>query len=143
MKSFVRIVIRTVDGRFLVLREPGRPFWNFPGGKVEPNESPVEAARRELLEETSLDTSIASLELISHGVFDVLGTPWEGSFFFAHEITGVCILERSDPPVEWSWVTVPEIASLDSLPGLLVDVAKKVEALHVTTRANRAQGETG
>ena len=35
MKSFVRIIIRRADARFLVLREPGRPFWNFPGGKVE------------------------------------------------------------------------------------------------------------
>ncbi len=138
MKSFVRIVIRTADGRFLVLREPGRPFWNFPGGKVEHDESPVEAARRELLEETSLDAPIASLELISHGVFDVLGTPWEGSFFFAHELTGEDIPEQQDPPIDWAWATIAEVKALDSLPGLLIDMAKKIEARNAATRINRA-----
>jgi 8-oxo-dGTP pyrophosphatase MutT (NUDIX family) len=81
MKPFVRVVIRRADGRFLVLREPRRPFWNFPGGKVEPDEKPAEAAARELREETSLDAPLTSLELIAHGVFDVIGTPWEGTFF--------------------------------------------------------------
>lgn len=128
MKSFVRVVIRRADGRFLVLREPRRPFWNFPGGKVEPDEKPAEAAARELREETSIDTPVASLELIANDVYDVLGTPWEGFFFFAHEVMGECVPERTDPPVEWSWVTSAEMAALASLPGLLIGVAEKVDA---------------
>jgi len=128
MKSFVRVVIRRADGRFLVLREPGRRFWNFPGGKVEPEEKPIEAAARELREETSIDAPVASLELIAHGVYDVLGTPWEGFFFFAHEAMGECVPEQADPPVEWLWVTVAEMRQLDSLPGLLSGVAEKVDA---------------
>jgi 8-oxo-dGTP diphosphatase len=136
MKSFVRIVIRRADGRFLVLREPGRPFWNFPGGKVEHEESPVEAARRELLEETSLDAPIASLELILHGVFDVLGAPWEGTFFFAHEVIGEYIPERLESAVEWSWVIIAEMAALASIPGLLTSVAEKVDAGGMVTRVN-------
>ena len=138
MKSFVRIVIRTADARFLVLREPGRPFWNFPGGKVEPNESPVEAARRELLEETSLDAPIASLELISHGVFEVLGTPWEGTFFFAHEVIGEYVPEKLESPIEWAWVILAEVRALESLPGLLIDVAENVQARLAVTHVNRA-----
>ncbi|HRI72463.1 MAG TPA: NUDIX hydrolase [Polyangium sp.] len=136
MKSFVRVVIRRADGRFLVLREPGRPFWNFPGGKVEPDEKPADAAARELREETSIDAPVASLELIAHGVYDVLGTPWEGFFFFAHEALGECVPERADPPVEWSWVRSSEIGALASLPGLLTGVAEKVEAGGMVTRIN-------
>lgn len=127
MKSFVRVVIRRADGRFLVLREPGRPFWNFPGGKVEPNEKPAEAAARELREETSISAPVATLELIAHGVYDVLGTPWEGFIFFAHEAAGECVPEQADPPVEWAWVTRAEMVALASLPGLLTDVAEKVD----------------
>lgn len=136
MKSFVRIVIRTADARFLVLREPGRPFWNFPGGKVEHDEKPAEAAARELREETSLDVPVTSLELIAHDVFDVLGTPWEGFFFFANEAIGECVPERADPPVEWSWVTIAEMAALASLPDLLTGVVEKIDAGGMVTRVN-------
>lgn len=136
MKSFVRVVIRRADGRFLVLREPGRPFWNFPGGKVEPDEKPTDAAARELREETSIEAPVTSLELIAHGVYDVLGTPWEGFFFFAHEATGECVPEQADPPVDWTWVTSTEMVALASLPGLLAPLATKVEAGGMVTRGD-------
>jgi mutator protein MutT len=45
-------------GRFLVrMRPPGTiyaGYWEFPGGKCEPGESPAQAAERECLEETGL-----------------------------------------------------------------------------------------
>lgn len=33
----------------------GEGFWNAPGGKIEPNENPEQAAKREVLEETGLE----------------------------------------------------------------------------------------
>ncbi len=46
------------DGRVLVQRRPEEGLlgglWEFPGGKVEPGESPSQAVRREILEETGL-----------------------------------------------------------------------------------------
>ena len=46
------------EGRFLAARRPeGKPragFWEFPGGKQEPNESIEETLRRELREELGI-----------------------------------------------------------------------------------------
>ncbi len=53
-------VIRDDDGRVLVSqRRPGthlEHLWEFPGGKLEPGETHVEALRRELEEEVGLET---------------------------------------------------------------------------------------
>lgn len=49
--------LRRDDEYLLLLKASGRfggGFWNGPGGKIESEESPEEAARREVLEETGL-----------------------------------------------------------------------------------------
>ena len=61
----VAIIIENLKGEVLIqLREnrPDLPFanqWTLPGGKVEPNETPIKAAIRELEEETGLDTPLS------------------------------------------------------------------------------------
>ncbi|MGN2392911.1 Nudix family hydrolase [Pelomicrobium sp. G1] len=51
-------VIQRADGRFLLGRRPAGKvyagYWEFPGGKVEPGESTLEALARELHEELAL-----------------------------------------------------------------------------------------
>ena len=89
-------------------------------------------------EETSIDAPVTSLELIAQGEYDVLGTPWEGFFLFAHKAVGECVPERADPSVEWSWVTSAEMVALASLPGLLTPVAEKVDAGGMVTRVSTA-----
>jgi len=42
-----------IQWRYLLLRAFG--YWDFPKGIVEPGESPVEAAKREVVEETTLN----------------------------------------------------------------------------------------
>jgi ADP-ribose pyrophosphatase len=50
------ILARTKEGKFVINREyrhpPGKWLLSCPGGRIDTGESPIEAARRELLEET-------------------------------------------------------------------------------------------
>ncbi|RMD90850.1 MAG: (deoxy)nucleoside triphosphate pyrophosphohydrolase [Alphaproteobacteria bacterium] len=73
--SAVALVDR--DGRVLLARRPeGRPMaglWEFPGGKVEPGETPEAALIRELHEELGIGTwesCLAPLTFASHGYDD-------------------------------------------------------------------------
>jgi 8-oxo-dGTP diphosphatase len=50
------------DGRILCVRmNYGTRGWTTPGGRVEPKESPLDALRREVLEESGLDVEAGEL----------------------------------------------------------------------------------
>ena len=62
-----------IDGRVLLAQRPAGKFmaglWEFPGGKIEANETPEIALIRELHEELGIDTSkscLAPLSFASH-----------------------------------------------------------------------------
>jgi len=65
------------DGRILLAQRPAGKsmagLWEFPGGKVEPGETPEHALIRELEEELGIDTwesCLAPLTFASHGYDD-------------------------------------------------------------------------
>ena len=71
------VALIDVDGRVLLAQRPeGKSMaglWEFPGGKVEPGETPEAALIRELQEELGIDTwasCLAPLTFASHSYAD-------------------------------------------------------------------------
>ena len=67
LQSFVRVVIQNEKGESLVIFEKKWNCWVFPGGKIEANETPLEAAKREVFEEINL--IIKNLEIVDKKAF--------------------------------------------------------------------------
>ncbi|GAA3103762.1 NUDIX domain-containing protein [Nonomuraea salmonea] len=63
-----RVVCLDRDGRVLLMhwydRVAGADLWEPPGGRLEPGETPLDAARRELTEETGLPGAAVSERMV-------------------------------------------------------------------------------
>lgn len=63
----IAIAVVEHDDRFLIGQRPSgvalAGFWEFPGGKTQPGESPHECAVRECREETGLEVEVTGLYL--------------------------------------------------------------------------------
>lgn len=59
----VRVIIFDEEKRLLMVKQfhEGREFWLLPGGGIEENENSLEAAKREILEETGLEIKVGKL----------------------------------------------------------------------------------
>ena len=71
------------DKRVLIAQRPANKpmagFWEFPGGKIEPGETPIQAAERELLEETGLQAESLTL-LMRHEAAERMHYVFEAEF---------------------------------------------------------------
>jgi ADP-ribose pyrophosphatase YjhB (NUDIX family) len=60
------VLFRDTAGRVLLVEPSYKPDWEIPGGVVEADEAPWEAAAREVREEIGLDRPIGHLLVIDH-----------------------------------------------------------------------------
>lgn len=106
-------------GRLLLVRrgkEPQRGRWTVPGGKLEPGETPAQAAVRETFEETGARVR-AGREL---GVVRIPGAGdvvYEIHDFAAEYLDGT--LRAGDDAADARWVALGELALLETTDGLL------------------------
>jgi 8-oxo-dGTP diphosphatase len=126
MKLVVAALI-VKDGKVLVCqrtRHQTMPLkWEFPGGKVEPNEQPVDALRRELEEELGIQAQIGpQAAVIRHSYKD--GTAVELRFYLVTQFEGE-IENRIFREVRW--VSPEELPTYDFLEAditLVKDIAQ-------------------
>ena len=110
--NVVCAILVNAEGMVLACQRPaGKALalkWEFPGGKVEPGESPEQAIVRELQEELAIDVRI--LQRLS----DVDWDYGRGPFCL---IPFICEIERGEPQAcehaEIRWCHRNDLASLD------------------------------
>jgi mutator protein MutT len=102
------------DDAFLVTRRPEgvhlAGLWEFPGGKIDPPESHVDALRREMREE--LDTDVDVQDLIYHTTH-VYPERTVALFFYN------CVLQQTPRPLlgqEMRWVKRADLSTLGFPP---------------------------
>ena len=96
--------------------------WEFPGGKIEPGETPQEALKREIQEE--LDTKIKVGSLIDTIEYDYPTFHLSMDCFLAEIESGNLVLKEHEAA---RWLTREELDSVDWLPAdvLLIDTLKQ------------------
>jgi len=103
-------LIRRGDA-FLIRQRPAGTvyagYWEFPGGKCEPGETPAQATARECLEETGLRIVVGRLRRMirhryPHGLVEL-------SF---HDCTAEDPAAEPDPRTGFRWVPVARLAGL-------------------------------
>jgi len=114
-RQVVAAVIERRDRRLLIgqrRRHDSSPLkWEFPGGKVEPDESPQQALARELREE--LGVSLVRSALISSVQYQYPEREPVTVTFFAVEITATELQPRAFERV--AWVLPRELGDYDFL----------------------------
>lgn len=102
-----RVIVLDEEDRVLLLHghDPDRPeagsWWFTPGGGVDPGETPEQAARRELFEETGIE--LAELGPVVHERSFELD--FQGARYLQHEVFfAVRIANQPPAPVRWTEV---------------------------------------
>ena len=109
----VAAVIKNKNKIFATARGYGelKGQWEFPGGKMEPGESPEEALKREILEE--LDTRIVVERLVQTVDFDYPKFHLTMHCFWCRIENGHLLLKEHEAA---RWLSKDQLDSVDWLP---------------------------
>ena len=117
------------EGRVLLVqhRKDGREYWLLPGGGVEAGETMVDAARRELFEETGLEGEVGRLLLVCESVDPRTPRHIVHVAFLATIRQGTALKPGYDGRlVDAAWRPVAELAELALFPA----IAAELQACH-------------
>ena len=94
--------------------------WEFPGGKVELGEDPIEALHRELEEELAVQVDRVSIFSVGHHVYDVTKSPESPRGKDVILLVYECYLSEGEPQKigvsDYAWLSPAEVCQLPLPP---------------------------
>ena len=114
------------DGKvFIARRAPGENYaggWEFPGGKVEPLETPEECLRRELCEELGIEAKVS--DFITDSIYEYPRGTIRLLAYRAEIMGGDIRLKVHDA---YRWVEVQDLLKYELLPADIAIAEKLTE----------------
>ncbi|MGW3493407.1 NUDIX hydrolase [Streptomyces sp. NPDC001020] len=107
-EAAVAAAVVVQGGRVLLVRRrvaEGALSWQFPAGKIEPEETPEEAAAREIQEETGL--LVTPQSVLGQRVHPMTG--WEIHYIACRPVGGEAVIASDDEVVGLVWAAHGEI----------------------------------
>lgn len=127
-KQFARVLLKKGD-EYLVLKESkknGYNSWNFPGGKLEIDETPESAAIRETKEEINILPKSMTWLATHDCVF--LNGLWKGHFFLCTDFDMSCLkISEPDKCHGFVWLKANEIRKIQP-NGIPQEILDKLES---------------
>ena len=125
MIDVVAAIIRNSEGKILIakrnIKKSQGGLWEFPGGKIEPSETPQEALVREIQEE--LDVKIEVGDLIDTIEYDYPSFHLSMDCFWCIVTDGEITLKEAE---DARWLSKDELYSVDWLPADMELIEKLV-----------------
>lgn len=112
------LLVCKTTGRFLLVKRGLKgsypKTWAIVGGGIEPGEEPLQAAKRELFEETKINPSLVEYEF-----FELQNELGNNFYFFIGYCDVEFECELNSENIEWDWF------DMDNLPNPLMPYMKK------------------
>ncbi len=111
----VTAAVITKQGRILLTRRPDKGkhpgYWEFPGGKLDPGESPAQALKRELHEELGIDVAVENIFEVAYYQYE-----WGPVLILAYRCRIVSGTPRNLQVAGHQWVDPSEFNQYKILP---------------------------
>lgn len=123
------------NGKYLLVQEAKEKCkgkWNIPAGHLEENETIIEGAKREILEETGYNVELTGLVQLSNKVTEK--DNWLSIIFSAKIINGSIKYNQSEI-LAASWYSLEEIKSMQAdlrAKDLIIEALTKYEKGNIT-----------
>lgn len=133
-KEVACVVIQNKNQEYLLVYNKKYGKWQFPGGKLEKDETPKAAAQREIFEETNL--TIANLKKISEKNFYIDSIWWKLYFYQTNNYSGELLVKEPKTISEIKFFKVCEIEKINSqthdiVAGYLLEKINANEIIHL------------
>ena len=118
-------------GQVLLIKRskpPGKGLWSFPGGKIEPGEMSIDAAARELFEETQVIAKLVQ----AMGPYEIRkdeAVIYKITCFAGHYVSGEAV--ACSDAAEIAWVYPQDLDGLELAPNIAQAIADSQQLLNL------------